>query len=583
MQKNSFRWKIGGIAGYGIKAAGIIFSKACTRGGLNIFNYTEYPSLIRGGHNTFQVRVDDQEVLSQDDKLDLLVALNEETLEQHKSELDPGGGIIFDPSVVKVDPEELKVRGFLVFPIPLVKLAKKYGEMVMQNTVSIGASLALVKYPFEILEKVIEDTFKGKEDEVVSSNIAAAKAGYDYIEKEFSSVDFPYLLETVDSPKEKIIITGNEATALGAIQGGCKLYVAYPMSPSSSILHTMAEYGDRFGVAVKQAEDEISVINMAIGAGYAGVRTMVATSGGGFALMNEGIGLAGITETPVVIVNAQRPGPATGLPTWTGQGDLRFAIHAAQGEFPRFVLAPGDVEECFFMAAEALNLAEKYQTLVIILLDKFLSESHKSVAPFDISKVRIERGEILNEKDLEKMKEYHRYKVTETGISPRSLPGMKGGDYIANSDEHDPHGFSEESSENATEQMEKRLRKLHEAEKHIPLPKLSGTPHAEVTLIGWGSTKGAIKEATKLLEGVGITANQLHLNYINPFPTRTVSTILKETKKAIVIECNAAGQLFGLIRERTGMEANAKILKYDGRPFYPTEIRESVEEILKNA
>ncbi|MFC1687944.1 2-oxoacid:acceptor oxidoreductase subunit alpha [Patescibacteria group bacterium] len=583
MQKNSFRWKIGGIAGYGIKAAGLIFSKACTRGGLHIFSYTEYPSLIRGGHNTFQVKVDEQEVFSQNEKVDLLVALNENTFTEHQKELEPGGGIIYDPDVFEVQADELKVKGFSIFAIPLVKLAKEHGEMVMQNTVSIGASFALVKYPFEILEKVIEDTFMGKKDEIIKSNIAAAKAGYDYIEKEYSSVDFPYLLEPVDSKERQMIIAGNEATALGAIQGGCKFYVAYPMSPSSSILHTMAEYGDRFGIAVKQAEDEISVINMAIGAGYAGVRTMLATSGGGFALMNEGIGLAGLTETPVVIVNAQRPGPATGLPTWSGQGDLRFAIHAAQGEFPRFVLTPGDVEECFFMAGEALNLAEKYQTPVIILLDKYLSESHKSVLPFDISKVKIERGKILHEKDLEKMKEFHRYEVTETGVSPRSLPGMKGGIFIANSDEHDSRGFTDESSENATEQMEKRLRKLHEAEKHLPKPKLTGTPHAEVTLIGWGSTKGIIKEATKLLEGVGITANQLHLNYVNPFPSRTVSTIIKEAKNAIVIENNATGQLFGLIRERTGMEANAKILKYDGRPFFPAEIRESVEEILQNA
>ncbi|HCJ52496.1 MAG TPA: 2-oxoacid:acceptor oxidoreductase subunit alpha [Candidatus Kerfeldbacteria bacterium] len=583
MQKNSFRWKIGGLAGNGIKAAGDIFAKTCTRGGLHIFDYLEFPSLIRGGHNTYQIRVEDRDVFSHDDRIDLLVALNDNAIRLHQNELDPGGGIMYDPRVITADVESLGAKGIKLFAIPLVELAKKYGEIVMQNTVSVGASFALVKYPFEILERVIHDAFAGKNDEVVTSNVLAAKAGYDFIEKEFSSVDFSHLLEPIGSSSTQLVVTGNDALALGAIQAGCKLYVAYPMSPSSSILHTMAQYGDQFGIVVKHAEDELSVANMAIGANYAGVRAMLGTSGGGFALMGEAVGLAGITETPLVMVDAQRPGPATGLPTWTAQSDLRFVLHAAQGEFPRFVIAPGDMEECFYTASEAFNLAEKYQTPVIILLDKYLSEGHKSVVPFDLSRVKIDRGQVAREKDLSGLSEYRRYAVTESGISPRAFPGTKGGLHIANSDEHDPYGYSEESSENSTEQMEKRLRKFDKAEVDIEQPKLTGTPNADVTLVGWGSTKGPIREAMQLLEGAGITANQLHIRFINPFPSKTVASVFRQAKKTVVIENNATGQLFGLIRERIGLEAHAKVLKFDGRPFHPREIKKSIEDILTHA
>ncbi len=583
MQKNQFRWKIGGAAGYGITATGLVFAKACARGGLHIFDYTEYPSLIRGGHNTYQVKVDDREVFVHDNAADLLVALNEETLTLHLNELEHGAGILYDPAVVTLDKDRMASRGLKLFPMPLMAIAKEKGEPIMQNMAALGASFALVKYPFSFLETAIQDTFSGrkKDDQVSLANIAAARSGYEFIEKQFASVDFPYHLEPLQDPPERLVITGNEAIALGAIQAGCSFYVAYPMSPSSSILHTMAAYAEEFGIVVKHAEDEISVANMAIGASWAGARSMLATSGGGFSLMVEALGLAGITETPVVMINAQRPGPATGLPTWTEQADLRFVIHAAQGEFPRFVIAPGDVEECFLAAGEAFNLAEKYQTPVIILLDKFLSESHATRAPFDISRIAIERGDILSERDLEGKKDYRRYEVTASGISPRVLPGTKGGLHIANSDEHDTYGYSNESSDNRTEQMEKRLRKVASAADQLPQPKLEGTSNAQVTLVGWGSTKGPIREAARLLEGMGITVNRLHLKHVWPFPVKAVASILRGARQSIVVENNATGQLFGLIREMTGIEANAKVLKFDGRPFYANEIKESVQEIIK--
>ncbi|MFA6908692.1 MAG: 2-oxoacid:acceptor oxidoreductase subunit alpha [Patescibacteria group bacterium] len=581
MQKNSLRWKIGGAAGYGIMATGLIFSKSCARGGLFAFDYAEYPSLIRGGHNSYMVHVKDRPIYSHDDRVDLLVALNTETVEVHRSELEPGAGIVYDPDVVSIDAKEYKTRGYRLFPVPLLSFAKEKGEVIMQNMVALGASFALLKYPFDILERTIQDTFGSKKNnEVALANIAVARSGYEYIEKQFSSIDFPYHLEPHPDSTERLVISGNEALALGAIQAGCKFYVAYPMSPSSSILHTMAAYAEKYGIVVKHAEDEISVINMAIGAAWTGARAMLGTSGGGFSLMVEALGLAGITETPLVVVNAQRPGPATGLPTWTEQADLRFVLHAAQGEFPRFVLAPGDIEECFYMAGEALNLAEKYQTPVIILLDKYLSESHATHETFDISRVQIERGELLHERDLEKMTDYRRYALTESGISPRSLPGTKNGLHLANSDEHDAYGFTDESSENRTEQMEKRMQKLVTASKELAQPKVVGTAQAAVTIISWGSTKGPIREAMTLLEGTGVTVNNLHLTTLWPFPSAAVSRVLSASKRALVVEGNATGQLFGMIREMTGIEPFAKILKFDGRPFHPTEIKNAVEEII---
>ncbi len=584
MKKNILNWKIGGAAGFGIMATGLVFSKTCARGGLHIFDYAEYPSLIRGGHNTYQVKVDEARVNAHDPRVDLLVALNAESLPLHVSELVPGAGIIYDPGVIGSEAEAYRVRGFKMFPVPLITIAKEHGDVIMQNTVALGASFALVKYPFSYLEGAIQDTFSGrkKKDTVAEANVAAARAGYEHIEKQFSSIDFPIHLESSKNPKnptEQLVVTGNDALALGAIQAGCRMYVAYPMSPSSSILHTLAAYGERFGIVVKHAEDEISVANMAIGAGFAGVRSMVGTSGGGFSLMVEALGLAGITETPVVMVNAQRPGPATGLPTWTEQADLRFVIHAAQGEFPRFVLAPGDVEECFAAPGIAFNLAEKYQTPVIILLDKYLSESHASCVPFNTADVTIDRGEIAREEELTRIEEYNRYRVTPSGISPRALPGTKGGIHIANSDEHDAYGFSEESSENRTEQMEKRLRKLTGVAESLLQPKVTGRADARVTLIGWGSTKGPIREAARMLEAKGVSVRTVHLMHVWPFPTRSMGRILKSAKRSVVIENNATGQLFGLIREMTGLEADAKVLKFDGRPFHPGEIQESIQEI----
>jgi 2-oxoglutarate ferredoxin oxidoreductase subunit alpha len=350
------------------------------------------------------------------------------------------------------------------------------------------------------------------------------------------------------------------------------------MTPSSTILHTLADLSKQTGMIVRHAEDEIAVMNMCIGASFAGARAMCATSGGGFALMNEALGLAGITETPLVAVEVQRPGPATGLPTWHGQADLQFVLNSAQGEFPRVVIAPGDPEECFYLTSEAFNLADKFQTPVIVLSDKYLGESDFTVNKFDESKLTIDRGELLSQKDLINFENYKRYKITPSGVSKRSVPGMRGGRHLANSDEHDEFGFTSEEAKNATDQMQKRMRKEEAIRKILPKPKLVGPKNADVTFVSWGSTKGAILEAIQLLSKQGIKANFLQIKYIWPFQSREVETILKSSKKLVLIEGNYNGQLGRLIAQETGIRIKNKILKYDGRPISADEIFQKIAD-----
>lgn len=576
---NNFNWKIGGEAGYGIKAIGQMFSQTASRGGLHIFDYSEYPSLIRGGHNTYQVNVQEREVFSQKRAVNLLAALNQDTIDFHLTELSRDAGVIYD-NEDKIDVSALKNKKITLFPIPLTRLAKEAGgKEVMRNSIALGASVALVNYEFDLLKGVIEDTFKSKGEKIVSLNVKLAETGFNYAREKFSVDDFPYQLKKIAGPK-RMVLSASEAIGLGAIKAGCKLLSAYPMTPSTPILHYLATQEKNHNIIVKQPEDEISAMTMVIGANYAGVRAMTCTSGGGFSLMVEGLGLAGMTETPLVIVEAQRPGPATGLPTWTEQGDLRFLMHAAQGEFPRVIIAPGDVEEAFYHTQIAFNLAEKYQMPVFILSDKFLSESNKSQEFFDSQKTKIERGALLSKIELKKEKVYKRYALTSNGVSPRSIPGQIGGIFNANSDEHDEYGFSSDEAENRVRMMEKRMAKLEEAKKELPAPIIYGPEKAEVTLVGWGSTKGPILEAMKLLEKEGVKVNFLHLIYVHPFPQEKVTEVLQNAKTLVLIENNFTAQLGSLIREHTGIDIEKKLLKYNGRPFYPDEIGKYVVDCL---
>lgn len=578
MEHQKLVWKIGGPAGFGIAASGMIFSRTFSRAGYYIYDYGEYPSLIRGGHNTFQVRIHTEPIHSMTTKVDILVALDRKTIDLHKNELNPDASIIFDGDTIKVDPKEFPVPVTL-YPIPLKKITTGQGGIdIMQNTVAIAATLALTGTDLTPLHNVLHDIFAEKGDEVINKNKNVAKAGYDYIQQNFPKKHHEQLPAT--QSLDKLIIAGNESMILGALQAGCKFYAGYPMTPSSSLLHYMAQNGPKYNVVVKHAEDEISVINMAIGASFNGVRSMVGTAGGGFSLMVESYGLAGVSETPLVIIEGQRPGPATGMPTWTGQGDLQFVLNAAQDEWPRIVLAPGDTEECFYLTAEAFNIAEIYQTTVLLLTDKLLGESHESTTKFDGSKVKINRGKLLTQKDLENETNYLRYKITEDGISPRSRPGLKNGVFLANSYEHNEYGWAEESSEMRIKQMNKRMKKLDEFAKVMPQPQLAGKENAEITLIGWGSTKGPILDAIKMLESEGINANFLQIVFMSPFPTETVTNTIQKAKKTMIIEGNSTSQLGRLIREHTGLLPDSHFLKYDGRPFFPEEIAAKVKEAI---
>lgn len=566
IDKHFLSWKIGGEAGFGIKASGTMLSKIFMRAGYEVFDYTEYPSLIRGGHNTFQVCVSDRVINSIYYSLDVLVALNQETIDKHLAELLPDGLVLFDSNQVKFKKAKIDSLG-----VPLTELAKQAGGEIMRNVVAIGATLALVGQNLSIARQVIKSNFKAKGEKVVNNNLTALQLGYDHAKQNFSQ-KFICQLPKI-SAKDNMLISANEAAALGALAAGLNFYVAYPMTPSSSILHFLAAQAIQTGTVVKHAEDEIGVINMALGASLAGARAMVATSGGGFSLMVESLGLTGITETPLVIIDVQRPGPATGLPTWTEQGDLQFVLRAAQGDFPRIVLAPGNTEEAFYLTAEAMNLAEIYQVPVIILLDKFISEGSTTVPKFNTKNIKIQRGKLLTQSQLNRIKDYQRYQITKDGISQRALPGMQGGLYVANSDEHDVYGFSNEDAQNRLDQVDKRQRKLDTFAAKMPTPKIFGNPKAKKTIVIWGSTKGPIEDAYHSLPvSKQKQIKIMQLQYIWPFPKDFVVDILQHSRKVLLIENNSNAQLGQLIAQETGFKINNQLLKYNGRPFFAEDI-----------
>lgn len=576
------QWLIGGEAGYGIMTTGMMISKIFSRLGLSVFDYVEYPSLIRGGHNAYYVRGSDEQIYSQKRPVDIVVALNRETIDLHKHELAPKAAIIYDNESFEVKPDEFKVEVEL-FPIPLLKIAKEQGaDKIMINTVAIGASLALFSDDFLVLAELLKATFARKGEAVVSVNTNTAKAGYDFAKAEHAE-KFP--TKVAKATKEQILVGGADAVAMGAIRAGLKFAAIYPMTPINGIMNYLISKADQYNLVVKEPEDEIAGLNMAIGAAFAGVRSMVATSGGGFSLMVEALGLAAQTETPVVIIMGQRPGPATGMPTWTEQGDLRFVLHAAQGDFPRIVVAPGDSTDAFEMTMHAFNLAEKYQLQVIVLVDKYLTEGHMTIdsAKFKAqsAKFTLERGKILTDEQAAKETDYKRYALVADGISPRSLPGQQGGIALSGSDEHNEHGLYDEEAKMRVAMMDKRFKKLETALPDIAGPILHGPPDAQITILAYGSTKMTILEAIKWLAKDSINVNYLQVTYLSPFPSKVVTEIMNKAKQTLIIENSKTGQFEGLIREHTGLQPTHSFRKYDGRPFYPEEIVAKVKERIK--
>ncbi len=614
---------IGGEAGFGIQSAGHIFSLAASRGGLQVFGTAEYPSLIRGGHNSDVIRVSEKHVGVHKDDLDLLLAMNKETLDLHLKEIVKGGGVIYDPDSIKST--DVKVpAGMKAFTVPLKKLAMDFGKGdITRNTVGIGASFGLVGYDIELMYEILREMFGKKGEQIVANNIAAAKAGYDYIRENYGET-FGYKLQKVAGQPRRMLMTANDAICLGAVKAGCKFVAEYPMTPSSSILHFMASHAKDYNIIVKHTEDEIAAMNMVVGAGWTGVRAMTGTSGGGFCLMVEALGMAGMQEVPAVCVEVQRPGPSTGLPTRTEQGDLRFVLHASQGEFPRVVMAPGTYEENFYLTFDAFNLAEKYQLPVLILSDKHMAESVQTVEMFDVKGLKVDRGKLLSQKELDGLRAksevvlqelssehgasleqgdaaklrgfggpaaadnylsvdggFLRYKFTKDGISPRTIPGMPGGVHRAATDEHDESGDLTETPENRSAMVEKRARKLEGVIKELPAPKLFGPKTADVTFVTWGSPTEAVMEVMEMLKADGVSANLLQIVYMLPFHSKEVKAILGKSKQIIDVEMNNEGQLASLIAEKTGIFIEKKILKYGGRQITAQEIYKRAKSLIK--
>jgi 2-oxoglutarate ferredoxin oxidoreductase subunit alpha len=563
-----FNFMVGGEAGQGVQSVGFLLAKVFARGGYSIFADQDYESRIRGGHNFFRVRVKDSHVGAIAQPIDMLVALNKESIDLHREELAARGVAIFDGEKMKN-----ASTGDGLFGIPLQRLAEeKAGDKVMTNTVALGAALALADYDLNILDTALMEHF-GK-GEVGDRNTTAAKAGYEYARAEYKG-KFRKIKPL--SEAKRMLLTGNEAISLGAIAAGCKFMAAYPMTPASSVMEYIASKAEDFDLVMVHAEDEIAAVNMSVGAAYAGVRAMTATSGSGLCLMVEGMGLAGITETPIVIIDGQRPGPAVGLPTRTEQGDLQFVLHAHHGDFPRAVLAPATIEDAFWVTVKAFNWAEKYQLPVVILTDQHLASSYATVDQFELSEVNIDRGLLLSDKE-DKPSEYMRHRVTKSGISPRAFPGVGKALVVTDSDEHDEEGHLTEDAEMRTSQVQKRLRKLFSLRQEISLPRRYGPKKAETTLIGWGSTYGAIHEAVDILRKEGASVNMLHLNELWPFPAEAVADAVSKAHSSYVIENNATGQLARLIKAETGYDVSGRILKYDGRPFTPAYVAEAVRK-----
>ena len=579
----TFAVSIGGAAGQGVATPGDIFAKIFSRRGLHLNAYNAYQSIIRGGHTFLTIRAGEMPVRNMGDKIDVMIPLNQDTMDRHLHLLKAGACVIYDQDKIKPGQAE---PGVQLCAMPVKELTK--GNKLAANTAALGATLQLLGIESGPLESVVARQFKKKGDAVVTENIAIARAGYEYAAKNFRA--FPW--KAPKGPKPLGVVTGNQATAMGGVAAGVKFYAAYPMSPSTGVLMWFAAHARQLGIMVRQVEDEIGVMNMVIGAAHAGCRSMCATSGGGFALMSEAVGMAGMIEAPVVCVDVQRAGPATGVPTKTEQGDLWQLLGAGQGDYPRLIAAPANQLDLFKTIAELFNLCDKYQCPGLVLADLLISEGTSSVDPDALNfNAKIDRGELILANGDAPVgsgcndKAYLRFKNTPSGISPRAVPGVPGHIFVAATDEHDEDGtlISDEFTNPHKRQMmvEKRARKMATAIRDIEPPKLFGQENAQVTLVGWGSTTGVLQEAVeKLAAEEGIVANHLPIKWIVPFHAAEVARVLGRSKRFIVVENNYSGQFARYLRSETGLEAHGFIRKYDGEPFMPHHIVEAVKAQL---
>ncbi|MEE9541169.1 MAG: 2-oxoacid:acceptor oxidoreductase subunit alpha [Candidatus Thorarchaeota archaeon] len=553
-----FTINTGGQAGQGIDTIGDLISQVFVKTGFYVHVLKDFESRIRGGYNFNQIRVSDSPIYAATDKVDLIIAMTKEAIVEQRSRLTEGGVIIFDEGIEFDELESCHLSA------PLEKTAKEVGGSTrMTNAAALGAALAVLQFPFKLVENALTAKFERKGEKVVASNVAVAKALYDLTTEQFSGTCSQNLSSVKKGPsKDFLFINGNRALALGAMASNVKWISAYPMSPSTQVFQDIVSQAHKLNIGTLQVEDELSAITMALGASVAGARSFVTTSGGGFSLMVEALGLAAITETPIVIYNAQRPGPATGLPTRTEQSDLLFMTHASQGEFPRILLAPKDPVEGFEVATRAFNLADKFQVPVMILGDQHYADSMMNIPRFNVTGVNVDRGLIAT---AGPDPEYLRYKLTEDGVSPRAFPGDAGKIIVHSGNVHLENGHITENPDLRNAMVEKLMRKIPHILKSLNPPIIYGKKIADITLLTWGSTWGSVNEAVNLLNADGVSINQLHFCDVYPLRTKILKTVFKNAKKVVAVEQNATSQLARLVRMETGLSVDHHINKYDGR------------------
>ncbi len=575
--KNEIVWKVGGQQGEGIDSTGEIFALALARNGYYITSNKLFASRIKGGYTHYQIRVTTEQSYYHGDHTDILLALDQETVDNNLDVMSENGFILRDGKEESITKE----NGVNTIILPFTQIAEELGTKIIRNMVALGATAALLDLGENLFDSLIEDKFAKKGEELVNINKKAIHAGIARIKSLVGNGKIETIkLDKPSNNSKRNLMAGNEAVAFGALAGGCRFLSAYPITPASEVMQWLKYELPKVGGTVVQVEDEIAGITMAIGAAFSGVRAMTSTSGPGLSLKTEAIGLAGMSETPIVIMNSQRGGPSTGLPTKYEQSDLNTMINAGHGEISRIVLAPSTVEEAFYMSAQAFNYAEMYQCPVIIALDLYLSLFKQTVKKLDFSKIEIKRGKLLPDSEVEKNEErfFLRYKLTEDGISERSIPGQKGGMHTASSNEHQESGHITEITSLRNQMMKKRLGKL-DSLKDTGFS-FEGTKDADVLLIGFGATYGIIQETKQQLEETGVKVGHAHIKRLAPFDTSLTDYILA-AEKVVVIENNYTGQLKRLVQMEcnTGKHLDG-IVKYDGNPFTLKEVNDKLADIM---
>lgn len=576
-------WKVGGQQGEGIESTGEMFSTAMNRLGYHLYGYRHFSSRIKGGHTNNKINVRTTPVHTIPDDLNILVAFDQETIDVNYHELGAEGVILADAKFKPANPEDCPATLYIV---PFTETAKELGTTLMKNMVAIGATAALMNLKDAVFQSVVSEIFGRKGEEVVAKNMEAIAQGHQIMHDMLAEAGLEegqFELEQGDG-QHRMFMIGNEALALGALAAGVRIMSAYPITPATEIMEYLIKKLPKFGGTVIQTEDEIAAATMAIGASYGGARSFTASAGPGLSLMMEALGLSGMTETPLVVVDTQRGGPSTGLPTKQEQSDLMAMLYGTHGEIPKVVIAPSTGEEAFYDMIQAFNIADELQIPVIMLSDLQLSLGKQTVEPFDFNKIEIKRGKLeLGElPELEDKEYFKRYAVTEDGVSPRVVPGQKHGIHHVTGVEHSEIGTPSESASNRQAQMDKRMRKLDYVNFDTPVFTDAPNEEADVLIVGFGSTKGSIEEIRPLLDEQGIKANHAHIRLIHPFPTKELQPLMASAKKVIVVENNATGQLANIMKMNMGgHDKIINLVKYDGTPFLPLELLNRVKELLK--